>query len=593
MPDYAGTLQRLVVSRTLWLIFAWPLAGLAWQLAVVRTRVVRSRDAGVVLRALGSARLVGTGCTALAATAVLGHAFLLSRMPAGARALVQPIARGVRYGDVDVGLELLLDVPGLAACGLACAVTLGAAAVLATRPAAQRGWRAWAWLQLALAGALVSFLGDGFLTVALGWALAAAAGAWLAGWHDGGLGVVVGTRGAAAIAALLVGSALLFWGLGGSWDDDGYTPDPQPQFAAVHAGTRTGDASLTMTTVAGATVYIDEARASSLRAPFVRAPVAAGTHAIRVHPGDGADDAVLARAEVAPGEEITLVPLGPTLTFHAMADELALHDRRGAQGIRRAVEDHAGPGGFPVVAAALLVLLGAGGAMSAWAVPVAAPRALVGAAAGATTTALGPFLLMRLAFLFPSAPRTGMVIVSVGVAVVVAAVWQALRFAGAQRWLVFAGGAPVGLTLVALGRGQGVVAEGVMIAAGLAGAGAFFLTPAQAPTEGWDRATLGALDDALLARVPARLGELVASMERWVLGAVASAVGGTGRVVAWTLARADDRVVSRPADAVASRLARAARTAEPWLGTSLARVCWALLAAAALVALVHAAWPRG
>jgi hypothetical protein len=132
-----------------------------------------------------------------------------------------------------------------------------------------------------------------------------------------------------------------------------------------------------------------------------------------------------------------------------------------------------------------------------------------------------------------------------------------------------------------------------MVVAGLAGAGAFFLTPAQAPGEGLDRATLGALDDALLARVPAHLGELVASMERWVLGAVASAVGGTGRIVAWTLARADDHVVSRPADAVASRLTRAARRAEPWLGTSLAGVCWALLAAAALVALVHAAWPRG
>jgi hypothetical protein len=585
MSDYAGTLQRVVVSPTLWLVFTWPLVGLVWQLTVARTRIAGSGDAGAVLRELASSRVAGLGGIALGATATLGHALLLAGLPAGARALVQPVAR---VDDLDAGFELLLDVPGLVACGLACVVTLAAAGVLATRPPAERGWRPWAWLQLAMAGALVSFLGAGFLTVALGWTLASVAGAWLAGWHDAGAVTVVATRAAAALAALLVAAALLFWGLGGSWDDDGYTPDPQPRFAAVHAGGGSANASLTMTREAGAVVFLDDARTSSLRAPFVRAPLAAGAHAIRVHPGDGADDAVLARVDVAQGEEIALVPLGPTLSFGTLADELGLHDGRGVPVMRGSAEDPSGPGGFAVVATAVLALLGAAAAMSAWSLPIAAPPTLVGAAAGATTSALGPFLLIRLAFLFPLAPRCGMVVTSVGVATVVTVVWQALRFEDGRRWLVFAAGSPAGLTLVAVGRGDAAIALGVMVVSGLASAAAF-LRVAEAITP----ATEASLDDGLLVRVPAALGELVLSMERWVLGAVASALGAAARIAAWTLARLDDRVVSRPADAMAGRLERAAWRAEPWVGAPLARVVWALLAVAALGVLVHAAWPRG
>jgi hypothetical protein len=473
-------------------------------------------------------------------------------------------------------------------------VVLGAAGLLAARPAPERGWRPWAWLQLALAGALLAFLGDGFLTVAMGWSLAAAAGAWLAGWHDAGAGVVIGTRGAVALASLLIGSSLLFWGLGGSWDDAGYSPDAQPPVVAVHAGAGGSETTLTLTSLAGTLVFIDDARTPSLRAPFVRAPLTAGPHALRLHPGDGTPDAVLPRVEAAPGEEIALVPLGPTLSFHTMADQLALRDRSGAPVVRRAVEEHVGPGGFAVIAGALLALLAAAGAMSAWSAPIAAPRVLVGVAAGGTTSALGPFLLVRLSFLFPSAKHTGAVVTSVGAAIVLAIVWHALGYSGLRRWLVFAAGAPAGLTCVALGLGDVVAALGVMVVSGLATALAYFVAARRGEDdEAVDVAARGSLDDALLASVPARLGELLASMERWVVGAVAAAMGAVARIAAWTVAMVDDRVVSSPADIAASRVERAARSVEPWVGVSPARIAWALLAAAALAVLLHAAWPGG
>jgi len=594
MPDYAGMLQRLALSRTLWLVVAWPLAGLLWQLVVARRRIGRAGDADAVLRELASARVAGLGCIALAATATLGHALLLARLPAGTRALFEPVSRGARFGDVDAGVVLLLDPRALAACGLACAVTLGAAAVLATRPAPERGWRPWAWLQLALVGALVSFLADGFLTVAIGWALASAAGAWLAGWHDARAGAVVGTRGAAALAAMLFGSALLFWGLGGTWDDDGYTPETHPRVVAADVGAGAGEATLTMTSLAGAVVYLDDARTSSLRAPFVRAPVAAGTHALRIHPGESADDARLPHVEVAPGEEVALVPLGPTLSFHTMADELALRDRGGSPVVRRVVEAHLGPGGFAVVAGALLSLLAAAGAMSAWSPPVAAPRVLVAAAAGATTSALGPFLLVRLAFLFPSAQHTGTVVTSVGAATLLGVMWNALGYTGLRRWLVFAAGAPAGLTCVALGLGDVIAALGVMVVSGAATALAHLVAARRGEDdEAIDEASRGSLDDALLARVPARLGDLLASMERWVVGSVASAMVGMARIAAWTVARADDHLVSTPGNIVASRVERAARKVEPWVGVSLSGLAWALLAVGALAAVLHAVWPGG
>src|SRR5579885_137964 len=103
MSEPAAALQRLVLSRTLWLVVAWPLAGLAWQLVVARPLIEGARDAGAVLRELARARVAGVGGVALAATATLGHALLLARLPAGARALYEPLGRAARFGALDAG----------------------------------------------------------------------------------------------------------------------------------------------------------------------------------------------------------------------------------------------------------------------------------------------------------------------------------------------------------------------------------------------------------------------------------------------------------------------------------------------------------
>src|SRR3984957_10783220 len=234
--------ERLALSPTLWLALAPPLAAFVWQLA----RGLRASRRG------GAddpwARRVGVGSVVLASGATLGHALRLARAtgvdaigqtisPAFAPAFgpcagahraslhaglghaglldaglghAGPLDAGLGHaGPLDAGLGLRFDSLSGVACGLACAVAIGAAAVLAARPAAERPGRAWAWLELALAAALLSFLADGFVTTLLGWTLAAGAAAWLQGWTDPGRGAVRATRGALAVLALLFGALLL------------------------------------------------------------------------------------------------------------------------------------------------------------------------------------------------------------------------------------------------------------------------------------------------------------------------------------------------------------------------------------------------
>ena len=594
MPDYAAALQRLVLSRTLWLIVAWPVAGLAWQLFVARPRIDGARRADVVVRELALARVAGIGGVALASTATLGHALLAVRLPPGSRVLYEPVLRGARFGALDAGLDLLVDWRALVASALACATAFAAAIVIAGRPARERGWKQWAWLHLALAGSLLAFIGDGFVAAATGWTFAAVAAAWLAGWHDVAAAMAAAMRGALAVGAMVVAAALLFWGLGGSWDDGGYTPEPLPRFAAARVAHGAPEASLTMTSPAGARVFVDEARTTELRAPFARASIAPGAHSIRLHPGDGADDVLLARVEVAAGDEVAIVPLGPTLSFHAMADALALRDRGGRPSLRSALEGHVGPGGVAVVAGALLLLLAAAGLMSVRGPGLAAPRALAGVSAGAGVGALGPFLLLRLDFLFPLAQHTGVVVATAGGAGLLSAVWQALGHGGTRRWLVFAGAAPAGLVLVALGLGGAARALEVMVVAGGGCAAAYVALARRGDDEqAIAVAQRASTADPQLVRLASRLGELLASMERWVVGAVAAAVGASMRIAAWMVAAADEHLVTTPADVAASGLERAAAAVEPLAGVTLGRAAWALLGLAAAAGILHAAWPGG
>jgi hypothetical protein len=551
MPPYEGPVMRLVASGTLWLVVAAPLLGALWQAVVARRMIERARGSTGHARELARARQAALVFVGLAAAATLAHALMLSGVAGpGEHALFERVARGVRVGVLDVGIDLVLEPTSAVVCALTCGAALAAAARLAG------SWRVWACLELALAGALAAVLADGFATLALAWALGGAAAASVAAWGGERPAVIAGTRAVGAIGALLLGAAILFWGLGGGWQGADYAPDLGPRFVAASVARSdtqdTPGAWLTMTSVPGARLFLDDARVPleagrhAVRSPFARVPVTPGIHGLRIHPGDGADDTVVDRVTFGEGEELALVPLGPTLSFREIAAQLALRDERGERPARRELASRTAPLGFGVPTAALGVLL-----LAAWAIaapfgpteapagsrtrrgsvppaqapPAAAPPMLAAFVQCVASPALGVVLLVRMTPVAPLASQSWLV---AGVAVaVLAAAWRA--------------------------------------------------------RVGWS--------GAWLADAPATVGRLVTSMERWVVGAATSAVEGLAWAAAWVAARADEHVVGAPGDAAAAGVTRAADMLEAATGVSTRVVAWTIVGAALTLALLHAAWP--
>jgi hypothetical protein len=617
MPDYAAPLQRLMISRTLWLILLWPILGAAWQMLVERRRPARGRSSdGSVGRGMALASL------ALATTATLAHIAILGRLPIGQRALFEPLTDGARIGQIDATLALWFDPLAAAGAALACLVALAAVLFAPPRLVRDKGWRAWTWIHLALVGALTAFLADGFVTTAVGWSVAALAGAWLEGWTDARAGMVAAMRGVVAICAMLLGAGLVFWGLGGGWEGDEFVSDVQPRFAAVRIGgwssevpSRVGfgegedemegrpGGTVTLTGAPGAQVFVDEARRRSLEAPFVRLPVLGGRHKFRIRRGEGVDDAVVGSVSFEDGVEIALEPLGPALAFRTIAAQLALRDRQGVESLQHALEARRAPGGITVVGGAFLAWIAAALAMSGWAPGVRVPRSLAAVACGATLVPLGPYFLARVASLAPWEPSPAMPIAAAGLAMLLFGCIRALLArSGAKPFLSVLRAAPAGIGCVAVGLWHGQWFPAAMTSIGFVVASAEIaaargdwsgrMTPGPAPETGMgSRLPASALGELVLLGIPEAMGELLVSMERWVVDAVVGALATFAMASAWLLARTDEHVISMPAELLVERIIRGRRRVEPIVGTSSARILWALLCVAGLTALVLALWP--
>ncbi len=523
MPD---PLQRLVLSRTLWLMVAPPLLGFFWSL-------------GRRLRPAAEAqpepwpRRVGVGSVLLASGATLVHVARLAYAPAGVGALLQRVGSGARIGPVDTGFDLLLDPLSGAACSLACAVAMaGAVLLVSSRAHQERNWKVWAWLELALAGSLLSFLAGGFVTMLLGWTLAGAAGAWLAGWTDRRAGAVRATRAALAMMALLVGATLL----GREPEGDAYS-DESPSDPTLGA------------TVLGATLG---SSGSSSRREAIWSPGAIAA------------------------------PDRSSLSFSELGASFA------------APSDEA-PGRGDGVAPALAAFLIAAFVMSPSAPTPGSPLALTAVASGATTSALGPFLLLRLDFLVPLVARGAVAIAVAGALMLAIAGERALLAAKGPlplRWLALVCGAPAGLTLISLGADGSAGALLVLVAAGLTSA---FLTITAVRRGVWSSDVApprrGGVDDALLRAGPERAAELLMAFEHWVVDALAGAAAVLLHAAAWTLDRFDSQVLAAPADMAGMRAVRLGRRVEPVIGGSIARVVWAVVVVCLCVAIALAIWP--
>ena len=529
MPD---PVQRLALSRTLWLIVAPPLVGFV-ALLVLRALQARGLRLG---RGGAFARRIGLGSALLSAAATLGQAVHLTRLAPGMIGLVQQAPRA-RVGVLEVGLGFALDRMSCAACGLTCAVTLMAALALRSRR-----WRTWAWLDLALAGALLSFLADGFVTLLVGWALSAVAAAWLAGWRDTRAGSVRATRGALSVTALLVGAAFVFWGLGALWDGEDYALAP------------------------------------------------------------GVDLAMASEAADGPKAGVPSAPAHPSLTFAEIASEVSAQARSGESG----AGEHPGPGGLDAMSLAFAAFVVAAASLALSSPRAGVPFALSAVGSGATFGIVGPYLLLRMGAIAPLSPGALRFTAIAGVVLVTGVAARALRASsGPARLLALLAGAPPGLTCVSLGV-DGVRGGWLVLLSSGSAAALLLLTAAVrglptvagpvARPHAWPRrpleAPIGGLEPALFEHLPESAGALVMSFERWVVESIAGAVVVAVYAGSWALARFDAQVAGGPTNALADRTVRVGRALEPHLGGSLARVAWVLFGALVAGVLVHAVWWR-
>jgi hypothetical protein len=324
--------------------------------------------------------------------------------------------------------------------------------------------------------------------------------------------------------------------------------------------------------------------------------VSAGAHTIRVHTGPATEDATL-NVAVAPGDDVELLPFGPSISLRQIADQLSALPRADTSGNddddpTAAQQTGLAQGPQSVATIAMVALIIAAAAVSAPMPAPGAPLALVAVSWSATTVLLGPFLLARAGPLGALTPSIGQLTAATGVAILATAGRQAILRRGRERWIALIGGAPAGCAWTTLGVAGAPLAGRVVPAAAAVAATSLLVLATRGGSDDTETfPPLPAIDVAILERTPARIGALVLRFERWVIQPVAGAAAATVAALAWVVAHSDAVLLHRPANAIARRLVLSARAASPLLGGSLGRVAWALVLLLGAAVVMHGLWP--
>jgi NADH-quinone oxidoreductase subunit L len=500
----------------LWAALAIPLIG-ALLCAVLGDRIKRS------------ATWIAAGIAVATSAAIVAATVALWSVPQPGASLYTFAYPLLRIGTLDVPLALSLDRLGVV---LACTVSLGGGAAL-VGGALSMGTQAPGLVRLvsagsaAIGGLLLISLADNAVLFFAGWQVAGFAGASLVGLARGDYpratdAVRVFLIGRLGDAALLAAIALLFWGMGGAWlDDDRFSSDYRARFIAVEteAGQPTGSmvaipggdlprelltgkGRLTQITYPGAQVFLGIATADQLGPsptpfgvpPFYEQPLPPGLHKIAIFPGrgatvggDGNEAALIDVVDIAAGGAYRVVPIGSTVSFREITDQLTLTDAEGSPALWIALRNkrfptHSSDGGLRLpTAVALLLALAAiarasqvpfGGLMARAA---RAPAGAWGMVAGLCVVIPSAALLGRFHYLFDAGEAASALLGSLGAA---GAVIAALRAAAAPRdtgaWLAasHAGLVAVAVAVGAIGAAVGLAVHAALwtIAIGVASA---------------------------------------------------------------------------------------------------------------------------
>ncbi len=346
MQEVVGPVQRAIVAPHLWAILAWPLVAIAI-LALVWCWRVSSVGAGA--RRPGPARVQAwlerwTMPAGLFASlcATVGHIVPLMRELPRERYLIVHLWRFFRIGDAEANADLAFDPLAACACCVVAIVSLGALV------ARRRGGASLAGdsrIGLLAVAAMTVALAENAVVVAIGLGLLASLS--VERFVGSAPSVRTWSR-ATAVVSFLLGASVLSWALGGAWYDGRYVANDQARFASAIAEKRadkadsssrtdrpfnpsdyTGYGLLNVLTYPNSLVFLDESRQpveredrSILRAPFARLRVPTGYHVVRVHPGGALDDSVVRPVFVSRDQETSIIPIGSSLSFREIRDEL-------------------------------------------------------------------------------------------------------------------------------------------------------------------------------------------------------------------------------------------------------------------------------
>lgn len=504
MNALTASIPHVHRSDALWLIPLLPLVA----------AIANGPFGDVVERRLGrrGALVVSASASALSLLVAGVSTVEIGGLDADARQLLAVGPAFARVGSLDAGLALLFD-PTAAALAIAVAVLSLVAHARAT--ARGEGAGVYASIALATSGALLAVLADGVLSFLVGAGITAAGCAASFGRaidepEDREDASRAGTwafvsMGGAGVAALLGAATVLFWTLGGSWgialgNEPTYTrrnpvpvavvdaevedaPVTGPALVAVRSGAGASQAApsdptargqLTLVDWPGARLYLRGSLEPAAVSPVVRHEVYAGRIDVEIEPYPGAKRIHLHAVEVPPGGEVVLAPIGPTLSFRALRDQLSFVDATKQRLVRNLLDPsaparrRAGPFVAGTLAALLLVLAGAAlaaqGPFAGW----IGPSAVSGGFAVVVAPLVGVGLLARASFLVSLSPGAAATCAGLGAVTALGCALTGCVQRDERRALALASASGAGFALVAIGIGAPALAVVHAIASALA-----------------------------------------------------------------------------------------------------------------------------
>jgi NADH:ubiquinone oxidoreductase subunit 5 (subunit L)/multisubunit Na+/H+ antiporter MnhA subunit len=408
-PVYSGDVQQVHAVGFLWALPLLPAAGAA-VLGLfgrgLQRRFGRPLVAGIAIAAVVAAAVV-------AVIAVVG---VLLPLPAGERYLLDARWTLLGVGALKAGAALALDpLSGT----LALVITIVGALIHVYSAAYMEGdggyWRYFCYLNLFVAAMLVLVLADNFILMFIGWEGVGFCSWLLIGfWYDDAEKTTAANKAfilnRVGDAALLAGVALLFWGLGGTFDAGGaYRAQP------------------------ARTVLAD------------------------VQGGAGID--LRTKGDRPPEAAVRNVTVGSTLVFREIADQLALRDLY----LRRPFAAELAAKTVAGVPLLFLVCLGLflGAAGKSAQIPLQGwlPDAMAGPSPvsalihAATMVTAGVYMIARLGFLFALSPGAMGVVAAVGAVTALGGAVCALAQYDIKRILAFSTVSQLGFMFLAVGVG--------------------------------------------------------------------------------------------------------------------------------------------